>query len=149
MARRKKDDGLVDILVTLPWWVSVAAGTVAYIAFRWIAPAMLPAMLRPIAPALNGIAWLPFTVFCFIGFVAFTRASIYAAKPGGSKPSVVHSPYQPVEPSPTPAASNPEHQWGRQTSATHRTASSVPPAPFLTWTLDGLRAMETLRTPVR
>lgn len=94
MARRKGNEGLVDILLMLPWWFSVATGAVAYIAFRWIAPAVLPPALKPIAPMLIATAWLPFAVFCMIGFVGFSRAALASAKPGRLKLPEVGASYR-------------------------------------------------------
>ena len=144
MARRKKNEGLMDILVMLPWWFSVATGAVAYIAFRWIAPAVLPPALKPIAPMLIATAWLPFAVFCMIGFVAFSRAALVSAKPGQLKLPEVGAAYRRAGLS-VSAPSSLDHRWGRQATVATKAAAVTPPVPFITWTFEALRAMEWKR----
>jgi restriction system protein len=41
MARR--DEGILDLLVTVPWWVSVALSATAFILLRFVVPAFIPA----------------------------------------------------------------------------------------------------------
>jgi len=37
---RRKNEGVFDMLATLPWWVSVVVASIAYIVFQWVFPAL-------------------------------------------------------------------------------------------------------------
>ena len=49
MARRKRDDGILNVVAGLPWWVGVSLAVLAYISVRFI----LPAMWANSSPALK------------------------------------------------------------------------------------------------
>ncbi|WP_454723349.1 MULTISPECIES: restriction endonuclease [Cupriavidus] len=78
MGRRKRQPKLSDILLESPWWVSVALGFCAYIAFHAIVPAVLGAnrYLAGLTMASREFAWVPALVFCFLGLVSFVKARV-------------------------------------------------------------------------
>lgn len=74
MARRKRDDGIVNVVAGLPWWVGVSLAVLVYIGVRFILPAMWtnssPA-LKGVSTGLQHVAWLfpfPFLVAAAISF---------------------------------------------------------------------------------
>lgn len=57
MGRRRKE-GLLEVLVDFPWWVSVVAAVVVYTLVKWVAPAVFVSnlILTGMAKGLSGIA---------------------------------------------------------------------------------------------
>lgn len=57
MGRRRKE-GLLEVLVDFPWWVSVVAAVVVYVLVKWVAPAAFASnlILAGMAKGLSGIA---------------------------------------------------------------------------------------------
>ena len=91
MARRKDDD-LLNILMGAPWWVSVVLAIGSYVVFKYIAPVLLSANVRPITPsnmvtyvandglkiAAGNVSSLFLAPACFMIFTATAIASFIA-----------------------------------------------------------------------
>lgn len=149
MGRRRNSKGLSEILIVLPWWVGVGLGIAGYCALRWIVPAMLPPLLKTMAPAIQSIAWLPLLVFGGLGLVSLARSAM-------AKPSPVFAEHldlstRPVTSSnktrmgPVPASGPPtlDVAWGR---SAHRTGDpTAATKTFDHWTVDALRELEWKR----
>lgn len=83
MARRR-NEGLVEVLMHLPWWIGIAAGIIGFAAVRWGAGLVFNAAGGPLAKsvgaqlgggALAPLAWMVL-VACWIG----AAASVVRAK---------------------------------------------------------------------
>jgi len=74
MARR--DEGLLDLLVEVPWWVSIVVGIISYVAMRFVIPAMFAG--NPLGDVLGrGIAQFSWVALIFLlpaGLSAFRSA---------------------------------------------------------------------------
>ncbi len=69
MARRK--NSIADILVELPWWVSVILAVIAYVALKYIIPPMIEnPYLKGFALALPSMAPFIAGVLLFIAFIS-------------------------------------------------------------------------------
>jgi restriction system protein len=139
MARRKKQESLIDILVVLPSWVSIAFAAGGYISLRWIIPSLLPPAMKLLGPALASVAWLPLMLFGMVAFIAWARsfAQAHKSKPNQWPVSVKTSLTAAL---PTDRSiQNPANQWGNAVPSAVPAASQ---AGFHEWTLDALRAIE-------
>ncbi len=76
--RRNRNEGLVEVLLVLPWWVSIALAAVAFAVMRWIIPASVAGkpILAAVATGIHSIAWLPLLVFGSIGAISFLRQKV-------------------------------------------------------------------------
>jgi len=74
---RRKDDGIFDMLATLPWWVSVVVASIAYIVFQWVFPALAghSFMLKAMAQAVRTNALLLACLFLIPAPVAYFNAT--------------------------------------------------------------------------
>ena len=73
MARRnRRRESLADVLIGLPWQVSIVLAALSFVGLRWVLPAMWSSniYLQPIAAAFSGVAWLFSGGFLLIGLVA-------------------------------------------------------------------------------
>ena len=139
MARRRSNEGLIDVLMKLPAWVSLLLGCVAFAGMRWILPAMWAdnLLLKGIATGLQAIAWIPLLVFGFVGLIVFASAkagkTVEDTKTG-------RRPQFKREPSNLPSASNLDNRW----DASNQNISEEMKA-FDTWSVEALRALEWKR----
>ena len=80
--RRRKYESGIDVLLSLPWQVSVLFGLVIFAGMKWMLPAMSSnnMFLKPMAAAFSGIAWLFGGFFLLIGVVAFAAQKMAASK---------------------------------------------------------------------
>ena len=80
--RRRKNESGIDVLLSLPWQVSVLLGIVIFAGMKWMLPAMWSnnMFLKPMAAAFSGIAWLFGGFFLLIGVVAFAAQKMAASK---------------------------------------------------------------------
>ena len=80
--RRRKNESGIDVLLSLPWQVSVLFGFVIFAGMKWMLPAMSSnnMFLKPMAAAFSGIAWLFGGFFLLIGVVAFAAQKMAASK---------------------------------------------------------------------
>lgn len=73
---RRKDDGILDVLVVLPWWISVSMSAVCYIFLAYIAPALLAGdsvASNAFATALPQIAYIPALILLIPAPFSFLR----------------------------------------------------------------------------
>ena len=57
---RKREEGLLDVFVEFPWWVSVCVGGVVFVAMRFVLPAIHfeNAFLKAFALMAPSVAWI-------------------------------------------------------------------------------------------
>ena len=80
MARRR--ESLADVLMVLPWWVSVVIAAVAYALIAFAAPLYLPASRHAagLGTAAKNLAPFVAGIFLFIGLLSFIRGFILRRK---------------------------------------------------------------------
>lgn len=78
MARRKRNDGVIETLLVLPWPVNVALGIVGFVGLRWILPSTVEGnpLLVAFAHASHSLAWVPLILCSSIALIIFTRAKL-------------------------------------------------------------------------
>jgi restriction system protein len=76
-ASRRKNEGIFDLLATLPWWVSVVAAGLAYIFFKRVFPGLAgqSVFLKVMAQAFQGNAGLVSCLFLIPAPVAYFSAT--------------------------------------------------------------------------
>lgn len=143
MSRRRKNEGLADVLVMFPWWVSIALGGIAFGVMRWIVPSIFAS--NPILVGLGvlsrSLAWLALVLFGVIGAIAFARSKTIERNNHriGRVRSELRSTFNPsviLQP-------NPAQDWGASNQPVTEVARSDD--VFRTWTLEALRALEWKR----
>ena len=83
MARRsKKSESGVEVLMSLPWQVSVILGVVVFAGLKWVLPSVWAnsLALRSLAAGLSSIAWLPAGLLLLIGAFAYAGQRLKASK---------------------------------------------------------------------
>ena len=83
MARRsKKTESGVEVLMNLPWQVSVILGAVVFAGFKWVLPSIWAnnLVLSSMAAGLSSIAWLPGGLLLLIGAFAYVGQRMKAPK---------------------------------------------------------------------
>lgn len=75
MGRRRREPSLSDILLDAPWWVSAALALGSYIALHAVVPAAFARspFLIGLAMTSRSLAWVPATMFGFLGLLAYLR----------------------------------------------------------------------------
>lgn len=76
MGRRRKEPSLSDVLLDAPWWISAALAVGSYIVLHAIIPAAFASnpFLVALAMVSRSLAWVPATMFSFLGLLAYLRA---------------------------------------------------------------------------
>ena len=71
--RSKKSESGVEVLMSLPWQVSVILGAVVFVGFKWVLPSIWATnlVLSSMATGLSSMAWLPGGLLLLIGAFAF------------------------------------------------------------------------------
>ncbi|HJV76227.1 MAG TPA: restriction endonuclease [Noviherbaspirillum sp.] len=143
MARRRKDAGLVDVFMSLPWWASAIAACISFAALRWVIPGSLAEnrLLQGVALGLHSIAWLPFALFAIIAVVVFVRDR-YANPSRQPNESTKRRKIAPVSVS-DQLSSKPESV--RMDATVSKSILPSPEQGFNAWSLDALRALEWKR----
>jgi restriction system protein len=94
--RRRKNESLFDVLMSLPWQVSVAIGGAVFVALKWALPAMWASnmYLKAMATTFSSLAWLFSGFFLLMGVVVFFVQKMAEAKVAvsGSKVAFGRSP---------------------------------------------------------
>lgn len=74
MARR--EEGLLDVLADLPWWVSIVVGVIVYLGVRFAIPALASgnAFSSALAVPISQTAWLAVIFLLPAGFSALREA---------------------------------------------------------------------------
>ncbi len=145
MARRKRNDGLVDTLLVLPWPVNVALGIVGFIALRWIVPSTFEGnpLLVAFAQASRSLAWVPLIFCSSIALIVFIRIKLEnRAAPKIEKQSFAwrHEPNFSAEDFPAPPIKETPPSYDRLENRFF----AQPELPK-TWSLNALRALEWKR----
>lgn len=148
MGRRRRSESLGDVLIALPWWVSVAFGLVAFAGLRWILPAMLPPLFQGVTVMLPTFSWFALAMFGFFALLSLLRSAMASkAEPASRKHtararSFATKPNFPLGPdaprAPVPAREPSVH-------AIPQPATSPTPQKIDTWTVEALRALEWKR----
>lgn len=75
MGRRRREPSLSEILLDAPWWVSAALALGSYIALHAVVPAAFARnpFLIGLAMTSRSLAWVPATLFGFLGLLAYLR----------------------------------------------------------------------------
>ncbi len=74
---RRKNQGILDLLTTLPWCASIVVSVGVYCGIAWILPALTKdsVFLRPITEAMKASAWFFALVFLFPAPIAVLNAA--------------------------------------------------------------------------
>jgi restriction system protein len=143
MGRRRKNEGLAEILVVLPWWVGVGLGVAGFVALRWIFPAMLPPTFKSVAPSLQFMAWFPLMLFGFLGLLSLARSKVNEQVPATTAINAAGYRKSRIEPIVNTSPSHLDNQWGRSATDGEDPATIV--RMFDHWTVDALRKLEWKR----
>jgi hypothetical protein len=84
---KRKEEGLFDLLVQLPWWVSVAVGAVVYVVLRFVVPTITVRDLyfSALAPRAPEYAWVAAIFLIPAAFSAIASLSRTLGRaPGGA-----------------------------------------------------------------
>lgn len=81
MARRR-NEGLFEVLLDFPWWVSIIVGGVAFVMLRWVVPSMVAhnKILLAIAQGFSGVAGYIALLFLFPAGLSFFKQVIRGKK---------------------------------------------------------------------
>lgn len=147
--RRKKVESFLDVLVTLPWWVSMVIAGLILVGLRWFLPAMWASniFLKPLAMVLSNFAWLGSGFFFVIGLVILARQKMAARVGSNGTDPTFRSPLPPI---PQPAShSGGEARGAPQTGrdpleSAGRELRAAKRQP-MEWSLDLLRNIEWKR----
>ncbi|MFS8976855.1 restriction endonuclease [Cupriavidus necator] len=150
MGRRRKEPSLSDVLLDAPWWVSAALAVGSYVVFHAIFPAAFASspILGALATVSRSLAWIPATMFSFIGLLAYLRArnrQLDTGSASGKAKRPRNSGNLRVVGASTPVL---DVNFGKQAkadpsiSAAHK---AVVPAKPTEWTLDALKQLEWKR----
>lgn len=139
MGRRRKNEGLTEVLAVLPWQVSAGFAGVGFAALRWVIPSIFSR--NPVLAGLAGIAhsaaWLPLIGFGCISMIAFARAKAQVSpEPTNTAGRTLQR--KSIEPSITAPTSNTgkdlrngmklEDEWGNSAvGAAGQTATEIAP----------------------
>lgn len=144
MARRRKRENFVDVMVFLPWQISAGMACASFVAMRWIVPSVFAGnpFLAGLAALSQSMAWLPFVGFGFIGLVAFGRSKVPFVKDPGTN-AIRSKKVLRVEP--TTFAQQPKFDaaWGQSDAPRSEHASTVKTPDA--WTLEALCELEWKR----
>lgn len=66
MARRRKNEGLVEVLLDAPWQVSVILAFVSYVALRWLIPSYLSQSVLLASLGATSRNFAPFSAFILV-----------------------------------------------------------------------------------
>jgi restriction system protein len=154
MGRRRRSEGLADVLVVLPWQISALLGCVGFAALRWIVPSIFSRspFLVGLGAVSHSFAWLALIGFGFISLMAFARAkvsSVPALMKTSDRPPKEKSIIPPLATFRPKVATewgndmNLDTRWGNSatTAATLTATENVPDA----WSLEALGLLEWKR----
>lgn len=80
--RSKKSESGVEVLMSLPWQVSVILGAVVFVGFKWVLPTIWATnqVLSSLATGLASMAWLPGGLLLLIGAFAYAGQRMKTSK---------------------------------------------------------------------
>jgi restriction system protein len=155
MGRRRAEPSLSEALSNAPWWVSAALAVGAYIVFRGVLPGVFASnpFLAGIAMMSQSLAWVPATMFGFLGLLSYIRerrqrgeGSTPPERPPRAQRSRASRPQSPV----SSTSSDVKKQAGapaksNETSRPERTATESGSSEINSWTLEALKRLEWKR----
>ncbi len=150
MGRRRREPSLSEILLDAPWWVSAALAFGSYIGFHAILPALFASnpFLIGLAVVSRSLAWVPTTMFSFLGLLAYLRArkrhSEGGTGSGGARTLRREHTFR-VVPSPSPVMNRNPEAKDRIDEALSVLRQRTAPAKPTEWTLDALKQLEWKR----
>lgn len=149
MGRRRREPSLSDVLLDAPWWVSAALAVGSYIVFRAILPAAFASnpFLIGLAMVSQSLAWVPATMFSFLGLLAYLRARKCESEAGrgsGAARPLRRERKLRVVPSRPVANRNPGAR-DRIDQAFSSLRQKAAPAKPTEWSLDALKQLEWKR----
>lgn len=150
MSRRRKQS-LVDVLMELPWQVSVVFGVVVFVGLRWVLPAMWSSniYLKSAAMALSGMAWLFSGLFLLVGAIRFATIKLAAARQGSVRAQSATSGRPSVadwrEPTYAPLTRNGGDPLGTLYGGIRAEQVEAAPAKPTEWSLELIRDIEWKR----
>ena len=85
--RRKSKESPIEVLFKAPWWVSIVFAVLVLIFLKAVLPSVAASnlILKPIATALSGMAWLFAVILFFVGLMSFAREKFLASKSSPSR----------------------------------------------------------------
>lgn len=155
MARRKKNEGLLEIFSSLPWQASLIAGSIFFFAMYWIVPGIFAGkpLMMGLSALSRSLSWVPLLLFGVTGLIAFARTKNDA--PDATPYTPTDSKKRKREPVSSPNVSGVDAAWGRANppdlpstgtewgrGAAHRHVAGFDPSLFTSWTVEALRALE-------
>ena len=142
MARRRRNEGLADVLVALRWEVSAFLAVGGYVAMKWILPSLFGRnpFLVGLASVSQSMAWLSLVGFGLFSVVAYIRGRTASEVRPIRSSHVFGNRGVPVAVAP-PSRIEPTVRQGISGFGSSDTVLEV----FTTWTLEALRAMEWKR----
>lgn len=150
MGRRRREPSLSDVLLDSHWWVSAALAVAAYIVFRGVLPAAFASnpFLAGVVMMSQSLAWVPATMFAFLGLMSFIRkrrqkngSTGEGAQPRARRSSV----RQPRQPRPTPSGARQQASTPDNLTDFQGSVSSAEKLEISSWTLDALKTLEWKR----
>ncbi|SBT04764.1 Restriction endonuclease [Candidatus Propionivibrio aalborgensis] len=95
--RSKKSESGVEVLMSLPWQVSVILGAVVFVGFKWVLPSIWATnlVLSSMATGLSSMAWLPGGLLLLIGAFAFVGQRMKRSKVLATNNRVSQSEWRP------------------------------------------------------
>lgn len=154
--RRRKKEGLVDVLMLLPWSVTIGFGVIAFVTLRWIVPAFFTGkpILESLAFVSRSMAWIALVVSGLCGLVTFVRsneATGAAQPPRGDRSEPTFTTGRVAQSASTNMTAvlgrncNPSAgEGGDEHGASWHEQGRAQPE-FSSWTLDALRSLEWKR----
>lgn len=128
----------------LPWWVSAAAGCIAFAGMRWIIPSAFARnpFLIALGALSHSLAWFALLLFGVLAAIAFVRSqTIETGKPNAKSTGVVLGARRDPVANRPPAKIDPG--WGH--SSQNAGPLPVSSEAFNSWTLEALQALEWKR----
>jgi restriction system protein len=145
MARRKKKDNLVSVLIEVPWQVNIGLGCAAYVIFRWVLPGVLAGnVLRPMLTPFFSL-FAPVSSFFF---VVTALLAFFKEKAKQKDLQNVAMRRAPIAPLASPNQASIITSETNDVAIVQNTISTIPaPADTVhtTWTLEALCTLEWKR----
>ena len=151
MSRRRKNQSLIDVLMELPWQVSVVFGVVVFVGLRWILPAIWSSnvYLKSAATTLASMAWLFSGLFLLVGAIRFATIKLAAARQGTVRKQTAASGRPSVadwrEPTYAPQTRNGSDPLGALYGEIRAEQAAAVPQKPTEWSLELIRDIEWKR----
>lgn len=99
VARKRRGEGLLDVLMASPWQVSAGLAVVVFVGMKWLFPAMAAGniYLKTMASGLSQIAWLFGGFFLLLAGIRYFQTTS-ARQPTAQSQEHPHDPPPPAKP---------------------------------------------------